>query len=85
MSLRISRARAESLLLRIRFASLFCILTLAVQVQHGDVTAEDNEVIKLDLGFQVCCLLSITKREKGKKKKVGWQHFICVFYKCVKL
>lgn len=61
-------AEPESLLLRIPFPSLLCILTLTVQVRHGNVTAENNVVIKFDLGFQPCCLLSIIKKKKPKNK-----------------
>lgn len=48
-----------------------------MQVQHGNVTAEDNVVIKFDLGFQLCCLLSIIKEKKnkntkGEETKISW-------------
>lgn len=48
-----------------------------MQVRHGNVTAENNVVIKFDLGFQLCCLLSIIKKKKnpknkGKETKISW-------------
>lgn len=52
-----------------------------MQVQHRNVTAEDNVVIKFDLGFQLCCLLSIIK-EKKKPPKVRKQKYrgMAAFY-----
>lgn len=54
----------------------------------------DNEMIKFDLGFQVCCLLSIMKKKKrkGKETKISWDDNILsanvlnykVWYKCFK-